>query len=125
MVIHDIHYDTQSTLMEGFYHLFKFFYSHFSVFRVCGVGALGEKQRDVDLFAGVCDGGARLDEKEETGKTEIDMRTGTTFRPFEPSTGREGSTGSFAGGTRVSARVGRGESGCIGLAPWATGRGSG
>ena len=27
-----------------------------------GVGALGEQQRDVDLFAGVCDGGARLDE---------------------------------------------------------------
>lgn len=56
----------------------------------------------------------------EARETEIDMRIGTTFRPFEPSAGREGSAGSFARGSRASARTGGWGSGCMGRAPWAT-----
>ena len=58
-----------------------------------GVGALGEKQRDVDLFAGVCDGGARLEEKEGNERNRDrheDRNHFQTVRAVDRSRGLDG-----------------------------------
>ena len=58
-----------------------------------GVGALGEKQRDIDLFAGVCDGGARLEEKEGNERNRDrheDRNHFQTVRAVDRSRGLDG-----------------------------------
>ena len=58
-----------------------------------GVGALGEKQRDIDLFAGVRDGGARLEEKEGNERNRDrheDRNHFQTVRAVDRSRGLDG-----------------------------------